>query len=414
MWGKTAAAIGIACAIAAGGAAVAAEMSAWPETTAMLAAPADEAAVFAFVERAETEGEYAAAANALERYLRFHPDDQRALSQIADLYDQMELGARAESFRERLPGSGEEPKFEVSGFVSVGGGYDTNPASAPIGNRISLFSTAQNRVVDIPNFLNSEGSFLGTAAFGVDVRAAETAELPALLLEVNGDAAFYEGVDDLEEYGASVRFGPELTLENGDVRPFIGASADWFDHDPYAVAGELGVTWRVAAGQTLITLEGAAGWSEYFDTVAATSRDDLDGVTAHLSGSAIGELDENLFGFAGLTVFGRGADEDFESHIGVTLSGALIRQFPEDGDIPALTLTLGAAATGQFHGGPDPNIDPNRTRRDLALVGFGTLSAEVFEDASVDFSLSYRRRFSSYNIFESDGVRAAVQFVRRF
>ena len=50
----------------------------------------------------------------------------------------------------------------------------------------------------------------------------------------------------------------------------------------------------------------------------------------------------------------------------------------------------------------------------LALFGFGAVSAEVAENVSVDLTVSYRRRFSSYDIFRSDGVRAAIRFVRRF
>ena len=150
------------------------------------------------------------------------------------------------------------------------------------------------------------------------------------------------------------------------------------------------------------------------DTISAPSRSDLDGVEARMGVSHIALLDENLFGSLGAKLIGRAADEDFQSYLGLTLSAAVVQQIPANDLIPDLTLTAGGGGTGLLYGGADPDLNPDRDRRDLALFAFGSASAEIAENTNFELTLSYRHRFSTYDIYRSDGIRAAFRFVRRF
>ena len=112
-----------------------ADFRTWPETGAMLAAPDQPDAVYAFVNRAIEEDRLSEAANALERLVRFRPDLVQARFDLISLYEAIGAGDLADEQRDALAEAGERPEvgtdIDVTGFIAIGAGYDTNPAATP-------------------------------------------------------------------------------------------------------------------------------------------------------------------------------------------------------------------------------------------------------------------------------------------
>ena len=388
-------------------------ISAWPETSAMLAAPDDAEAVFTFAQRARAAGNLADAANALERYLRFHPAEERALILVAEIYDEMGSPERAAAFRSLLPKAAPSG-YDISGFVSVGAAYDTNPAAAPLDSNVGFFFASRGEVIEIDIGAEPDDSFLGSVRAEVNIAPVDGADGPPVFATINGYMTHFDDAEDQDEYGASVKFGTELPADDARLRVYGFADADFFDHRLFSVAGFAGADYRFAWGDTLVTLDGRAGYRDFKPNANAPDRDEMDGIEGRLSLSLLRELDENLIGYAFFAGSVRDAAVGYESRFGAEAIGALIASAPEDSAISGATLTVGGGAAAFRYFGADPTFDALNDRKDLSLFAFGTAAFPIAEDVTFDLSLSYRRRFSEYDIYESDGLRAGVKLVKRF
>ena len=103
-----------------------ADVRTWPETKAMLAAPDQPPAVYAFVNRAIEEDRLSEAANALERLMRFRPALTQARFDLVKLYEAMDQGDLADEQRQALAEAGATDTFqantEITGFFGAGCG----------------------------------------------------------------------------------------------------------------------------------------------------------------------------------------------------------------------------------------------------------------------------------------------------
>lgn len=391
-----------------------ADLRAWPETGAMLAAPDQPDAVYAFVNRAIAEDRLSEAANALERLVRFRPDLDQARFDLIELYQALGAGDLAEEQREALAEAGAfediSGDIEISGFVAIGAGYDTNPAATPRDDVLSFLSPITGRVEDLDLGLEREESALAFVQAGVRIDAPIDAA-STFVVDLSAYGAHFFEDNDQDDATIAVRAGPEMASAAGTIRPFLDVGYRHFGGDPYAVAGALGVEAVARLGPGVIGFEMTGGYRDYIPTRDTPGRENLDGSEGKITVSYGLPVGETLYLDLSTTAAAVNADKDFEDYYAFGADAALSLDLPLAGR--AVVATVGGGIAHSRYKRPDFQILDEK-RRDTSVAAYLSLSAELDEATSVDGTISYRRRFSTYDVYDNEGYRFTIRLARRF
>ena len=381
----------------------------------MLAAPDATDAVYAFVNRAIREDRLGEAANALERYIRFQPDDVDARKDLITLYDALGASNFADAQRGVLAEAGvpfDAPRdLTVTGFVAMGAGYDTNPAASPRNDVIGFLSPVSGQIEDVDLNLDREESpivFLQTA-----VRAAAptgTANTTANF-DFSAYGAHFSEDSDQDDAIIALRGGPEISFASGTIRPFFDIGYRHFGGNPYAVAGAIGLETAAQLGDTTLSFELSAGYRDYFLTDDTPGRNNLDGVEAQANITLSTTLRDDLFLDLSAQAAAINAATDFEDYYAFGADAALTAGVDAFGR--AFFLTVGGGAIYSNYQTPDFEILPF-PRKDLSVVAYGGVSTELNDQTTIDAALAYRRRFSNYDIYDNEGLRVTIRVARQF
>ncbi|MEM7269429.1 MAG: hypothetical protein AAF401_09265 [Pseudomonadota bacterium] len=396
----------------------------WPEFEPMLQAPDDPAAVYPFVNRAITEDDLSAAANAMERLVRFRPDDQQARIDLITLYDALgasdlaaglidqaregDLSSEQEAVLARI-----DSGVTISGGLTVGVAYDTNPSAIPRADVVSILSPTTNQVVQLDLGVEEAPSPQGFFRAEGTLRRNASGDLPALVFDLSIYGAFNERDKEQNDFFGEARAGPEFDLLEASVRPYVLGGYRTFGMDPYAsrIGGGVEVISQIA-DDVFLSLDGGLAYRNRLNPVGRANQDDEDGWEAQLSAAFSTNITDDVLGQLSFGAARYDAREDYESYF--LLSTGLY--LATDVEFGARTLTLGAGASAAYskYDGPDDTLLPGVTREELALNAFLSASTEIAEDTDIEGVLGFRRREANIAIFESEGFRAALQLTRRF
>lgn len=404
----------IICGIAAIGWNANAELNEWPETKAMLSAPDQQVVVYKFVNRAIDENRLSEAANALERLVRFRPDLVQARFDLIKLYVALGASELVEEQRDALIEAGAiddvAGDIVVSGVIAVGVGYDTNPAATPRRDELDFFLEDINRVEEIDLGFEREESALAflqaniRIAAPIDARTTMTIDLSSYGVSIFEDS-------DQNEAVIAARVGPEMSFAKGVFRPYLDVGYRHFGNDPYAVAGGLGVEAVAKLGPGTIGFELAGAYRDFLPTRDAPGRENLDGIEARVAVSYGLALTDSLYFDFSSRAIAVNAASDFEDYYGFGADALL--SFNVNAFGQPLIASLGGGAIHSRYQTPDFQL-LNIPRRDTSLSAYVGLSMDLNEATAIDGSIGYRRRFSNYDIYDSDGFRFTLRLARRF
>ena len=192
------------------------DLQQWPETAVMLAAADDPAAVYPFVNRAVAADRLGDAANALERLVRFRPELIQARADLVKLYDALGAGDLADEQREALAEAGitaaDQGGITYAGFLAIGAGYDTNPASTPRDTVIDVFVEGLGLIQPVDLGLQRNESPLFFLQAGAEIRAPDIAPRSTMVVDLSGYGTLFAEDSDQNDGAALVRVGPEIAL----------------------------------------------------------------------------------------------------------------------------------------------------------------------------------------------------------
>lgn len=382
--------------IALGAAPAVAELLEWPESRAMMARPDDPEAVYAFAARALDQSRPDAAAAALERLLRFRPNETRALSLLDEAYAAM-AGPRERS----------QPLREA--FIAIGGGYDDNPGAVPFGPTIRL-TDPNGAEIRSPLALSRAGSAIGFVQAAATVETRVGRDGTPVFFDLSGYFEHVADLDDLDDASVSAM----ATAELGAASPFASAAFSAFGGEPYDLSLRVGVERRLRIGAEEVRLELSGGWNEYFSSPIAPTLDRLDGFDARLSAAVSRQWPDGAFLETSVGLFYVDAAADDERYFGGRLDAAAFLPVDLGADAPPAFVSFGGGASIHSHRSPDPTIDPGRKRRDASTFVFASTGVELDEATTAEATVSYRRRFSNLDLFRNDGLRATLRIGRWF
>lgn len=391
-----------------------ADLRVWPETGAMLAQPDQPGPVYAFVNRAIDEDRLSEAANALERLVRFRPDLVQARFDLIALYDALGAGDLAEEQREALAEAGAFEDvggdIDVSGFIAIGAGYDSNPAAIPRDDVLSFLSPITGQVEDVVLGLEREDSALAFLQASARIAAPIDASA-SFIVDLSAYGAHFFDDSDQDDATVAVRAGPEMTFAQGAIRPFLDVGYRHFGGDPYAVAAALGVEATARLGPGVLGFEMSGGYRDYIPTRDTPGRENLDGSEGQVTLSYGAPLGAGLLLDLSATAAAVNADKDFEDYYAFGADAALSIDLGPTGR--PVIATLGGGVLHSRYKRPDFQILDVK-RRDTSVAAYFALSTDLDAATSIDGTISYRRRFSNYDVYDNDGYRFTLRLARRF
>ena len=371
-----------------------------------LAAPDDPVAVTAYADAAVADGDVASAINALERILRFDPANDDIRAKIGALYAMIGQSGMMEDAADDAAAPSPTPETTVSGFVAFGLGYDTNPEAIPKGDAVS-FTDGAGGFQDVPLDVEREESpiFFTQGALRLNAPVAGA----AFVVDLSAYVAHFPETTDQDFVSADLRAGPFFEIEDGLLRPFVETSYLHYGGEYYGstifggVEAYLGLT-----PQTGVGFEIAGGYRDHANTALNTDRTDMNGAEARGSVTVFHDFDDRLS--AELTAYAGYLDartgDESRAAFGVdgSVSLALGPQAPA-GD---LTLLAGAGLGVALYDAADLTFS-SEAREDVQTTAFVGASLALTDSVSVDALIAYRRTFSNYDIYDTDGFRATLR-----
>lgn len=401
---------------------------------AMQAAPGDLDLMFAFAAVALEAGDVEAAIATLERMLIFNPDLPRVKLELGAAY--YRLGAYDVArvyFEEALAA---DPPDSVratvapflaeidrrtagnrfSGFISFGAVYSTNANLGP-----------QDREVRVASFPTGVGlldpSVTASGSYGARFSAGFTHSLD--LQRPTEDAwitsGTYSGLryssESLGEFDAfDLVTGPRLSIDGrqfgATLRPFVFAGFVRSAGSPLYVHGGAGGELLYPIAPDVVALGSLVGsYRDYND------EDSFDGVYAQLSGGLGWAITRDTTLRGGLFFETDRTREDFTSNRGMGLRVSADHSIRST-DFAFLAGPPVISAVGQvsvrWFDDPDPQIDPNTTRRDTDLRLGARLVAPVTRSVSVAFDAAYFERFSNIVNYDLDNFEVGASVIFGF
>ena len=406
---------------------------------AMFADPRDPETSFAFVEAAIAAGNVRAAIGVLEQMLLVNPNlgtiklrvgellarvgadelAQQYVDQALESEDIPEdIRTRAERIAERAEAkvAADQNPHKVSGSVFVGGRYETNANAGPDNNNIRLLGF-EGPFLDDEDTEQDDFSFLTSGALDYAYDFGTQAG-HALEIGLFGFSSRYDEETDVNTGLVDGDIGPRFFLGDprtpwGSIRPFATASYLALDDETYRTAYGGGLNLRSLIGQAGLNVTLRSVYQDFDNTSERQNASDQTGSYTTLRSGIIYEPLKGMALGGGLLTGYNAADEDFESFIeaGVNL---FVTQYFGDGlltERPS-SATLSSAYRHTAYDDPDPQIDPDKERRDNRVDL--TLSLGLPVSKSFGLSLSGQQTWNESNLpnstYDNTGVTAGVTY----
>ena len=177
-----------------------------------------------------------------------------------------------------------------------------------------------------------------------------------------------------------------------------------------AVAVALGVEASVDFGPGVLTMELSGGYRDFIPTRDTPGRENLDGTEAQVALSYGVPLSQALQLDVSARVAAVNADKVFEDYFAFGADAALSATFDTFGR--PLVATLGGGVVTSRYETPDFQLLDIK-RRDTSVAAYFGLATDLDEVTSIDGAVTYRRRFSNYDIFDNKGVSFTIRLARR-
>jgi tetratricopeptide (TPR) repeat protein len=405
---------------------------------AVLRDPGNHELTFEFVRVAKTAGDYEAAIGALERLLFYNPDLTRVKYEVGALYYRLgSFEMAAQYFRDALASPNLDavtrsrvdaylPQAEKelgpsrwSGFFQTGLRYQSNASFTPsgdvlrLGGRDFLLGPSARRGPDWNWFgiaglshdydlQNQRGDTIETRVLGYGVKQFRFGEL---------DLGFVEAT-----FGPRLALAPDA-LPGVTIKPYLVGGTAWLDRSRYLSAGGAGLALGIPAG-AYATIEPAVEWRR-----ADYDVQNLQPFSSVNSGHWLTFLlntnwrvTEQVALTARAFYRQASANPDWEeaSHVGA--EAALKIEFAPPFEIIPRNWSLTPYATYLHtdYEGPNPFIDPARTRRDREWRAGATLDAPITGSFGVSATVQYGRVDSNLPNFRYDNLTVVVGPTARF
>jgi tetratricopeptide (TPR) repeat protein len=398
---------------------------------ALLSAPDDPELMLAYA-RASTEAlDFEAVIATLERALIYRPGDAAVMVELGAAYFRLGSWAAARQYFEAARAAGLPPEAEetLERYLAA---IDQRAARSRITGSVSLglaASTNANLGVDdrnvrffgLPAVLERDAEAQSDTGFRATAQATHTWDLGTPRLDHwRTDASFYTlrffEEDEGDTDSLSIATGPSLSLDERaygpKIRPFVGARIARSDDEKFYVEYGGGATISQAIDATwgfLGRLDiGRRDYAEDFDDYDATV------VRGLIGGSYTLAPGRTLFA-AVVAETDRG-EERFTTNAeaGLRLAGS----FDYDpgfafADAPS-TFSAYAQVSARDWSGPDPTVDPGRTRDDVdVLLGVSNLT-RLRRGLGVQIDVDAARRESNIANFDTESLTGVVSVVYEF
>lgn len=368
------------------------------------------------------------AISTLERMLIFNPDLPRVRLELGALY--YRLGAydvadsyfaevlagdpppnvreRIAAFRRSIAAREEERPF--SGYVSAGIVYSTNANLGPDDREVDAAILGGTGFLDPDATSDSDFGVRGAAVLRHAWDLDESGQDAWLTTAALHTLHFFEESDgDLDAF--RLQTGPSLAIAEGDGAPRLRPYGDVIyvrsGNDPLYLGYGGGVDYVNPLNQHWAAFAGAS--AQYRDYLEG--RDEFDGTSLGLAvGAAYGGIEDTvlraaLFGDVDLT------DEDFTTNYELGLRGSVEHRYePEVGFLPDAPWLASAyvQASRRWYDATDPDINPDKDRRDWDLTLGLSNAVPVAERVSLVGTARYFDRNSNVRNFELDSLEIGL------